>query len=149
MSTLISKERTLSEDDTAFFLKGVTVGFKYIAKRHSLTPSKMWAIVAQGLLKVGMHADDLEDVEYMVFGWKSLTPDMLERYRFRYPDRCPLLDVLCTLDESCETLNQVQEWMLKLKGSKNSRRLDLLPALPTVAGLRASDGCCFKPNQHS
>lgn len=129
MSTVIPKEKTLSEDDTQFFLKGVVVGFRYIAKRHGLGPSTMWKLVADGLLTVGMHADDLQDVEYMVFGWKGLTPAMLERYRFRYPDRCPLLDVLCTLDDSCEILNEVQEWMLRLKGSKNSRRLDLLPAL--------------------
>jgi len=145
----ISKEKILSEKDTTFFLRGVTIGFRYIARRHQITPSIMWEIVSDGLLKVGMHADDLEDVEYMVFGWRGLTPEMLERYRWRYPDRCPLLDVLCTLDETCEILNEVQEWMLKLKGSKNSRRLDLLPALPTVAGLRTSHYCCFKPDQHS
>ena len=85
---------------------------------------------------VGMHVDDLDDVQMLVFGWQDLTPEMLERYRWRYPDRCPLLDVLCTLDDSCEKLNNVQDWMLKLKGAKNRRRLDLLPELPKKDAVR-------------
>jgi len=92
--------------------------------------------VEDGLKKVGMHVDDLDDVQMLVFGWRGLTPEMLERYRWRYPDRCPLLDVLCTLDDTCEALNKVQDWMLKLKGAKDRRRLDLLPELPKKDAVR-------------
>ena len=122
--------KTLSATDSAFFIEGATYGFRYIAQKHGLSPVKMWAKVEDGLRKVGMHADDLDDVQHLVFGWKPLTTEMLERYRWRYPDRCPLLDVLCTLDDSCEKLNVVQDWMLELKGAKNRRRLDILPELP-------------------
>lgn len=96
----------------------------------------MWSKVEEGLKIVGMHEDDLEDVQELVFGWKDLTSEMLERYRWRYPDRCPLLDVLCTLDDSCEKLNAVQDWMLELKGAKDRRRLDILPELPKTDAVR-------------
>ena len=120
----------LTEKDCEFFLKGARSGFRTIALSHGLTPTQMWEKTAEGLITVGMHRDDLDDVELMVFGWKGLTAEMLERYRWRYPDRCPLLDVLCTFSPECDELNEVQDWMLELKGAKNRRRLDLLPALP-------------------
>ena len=125
----------LSEKDCSFFIAGAMIGFRYIAVKHDLSPIQMWLRVEDGLQKVGMHLDDLEDVQMLVFGWKSLTAEMLERYRWRYPDRCPLLDVLCTLDDTCPELNEVQDWMLKLKGAKNRRRLDLLPALATTSSV--------------
>ena len=128
-----TKIADLSEIDRSFFIKGSMAGFQYIAQRHSLTPVQMWREVEDGLKKVGMHTDDLADVELLVFGWKTLTLEMLERYRWRYPDRCPLLDVLCTMDETCEELNKVQDWMLELKGAKDRRRLDLLPSLVYLA----------------
>jgi len=130
-----SKPALLNEKDCAFFVKGSTAGFRYIAHKYELTPVQMWLTVEAGLKKVGMHHDDLHDVQLLVFGWKPLTAEMLERYRWRYPDRCPLLDVLCTLDDTCEELNRVQDWMLKLKGAKNRRRLDLLPALATTSSV--------------
>ena len=120
----------LTEKDCEFFLRGARCGFRTIALSHGLTPTQMWEKTAEGLITVGMHRDDLDDVELMVFGWKGLTAEMLERYRWRYPDRCPLLDVLCTFSPECDELNEVQDWMLELKGAKNRRRLDLLPALP-------------------
>ena len=125
----------LSEKDCSFFITGAMAGFKYIAQKYDLSPVEMWRTVEAGLKKVGMHHDDLEDVQMLVFGWKPLTAVMLERYRWRYPDRCPLLDVLCTLDDTCPELNEVQDWMLKLKGAKNRRRLDLLPALATTSSV--------------
>ena len=128
----------LTKKESEFFIKGARYGFKTIALMHGLSPTEMWAKTAEGLLAVGMHRDDLDDVELMVFGWKDLTAEMLERYRWRYPDRCPLLDVLCTFDDSVEELNLVQDWMLELKGAKNRRRLDLLPALPKHDGKRPS-----------
>lgn len=128
--------KTLTDQDKDFFIEGAIYGFKYIAKKHGLTPSEMWEKVQDGLKAVGMHTDDLDDVQLLVFGWKPLTTEMLERYRWRYPDRCPLLDVLCTLDETCEKLNAVQDWMLELKGAKNRRRLDILPELPKTDAIR-------------
>ena len=127
------KPALLNEQDCAFFVHGSTTGFKYIGKKYNLSPVQMWLRVEDGLKKVGMHHDDLEDVQLLVFGWKTLTAEMLERYRWRYPDRCPLLDVLCTLDDTCPELIEVQDWMLRLKGAKNRRRLDLLPALATTS----------------
>ena len=127
------KAAPLSESDCTFFVKGAMTGFKYIAQRHSLTAVQMWREVEAGLKKVGMHTDDLADVQLLVFGWKPLTAEMLERYRWRYPDRCPLLDVLCTMDDTCEELNKVQDWMLELKGAKDRRRLELLPSLVYTA----------------
>lgn len=134
--TLQKDSSTLSEKDCAFFIQGSMAGFQYIAKKYSLTPVQMWHKVEDGLKKVGMHHDDLEDVQYLVFGWRTLTSEMLERYRWRYPDRCPLLDVLCTMDDTCGELNKVQDWMLKLKGAKNRRRMDLLPALAIASSSR-------------
>ena len=126
----------LSAQDSAFFIDGAVHGFRWIAAQHGLTPTQMWSKVEEGLKIVGMHEDDLEDVQELVFGWKDLTSEMLERYRWRYPDRCPLLDVLCTLDDSCEKLNAVQDWMLELKGAKDRRRLDILPELPKTDAVR-------------
>ena len=130
--SLKKKPAALTDADCTFFTQGAMLGFKYIAQRHGLTPVQMWRKVEDGLKKVGMHIDDLDDVQFLIFGWKPLTSEMLERYRWRYPDRCPLLDVLCTMDETCPELNVVQDWMLKLKGAKNRRRLDLLPSLTLV-----------------
>lgn len=133
--------QTLTDRDRDFFIEGATHGFKHIAQRHGFTPSEMWEKVEEGLKAVGMHADDLDDVQLLVFGWKPLTTEMLERYRWRYPDRCPLLDVLCTLDDTCEKLNAVQDWMLELKGAKNRRRLDILPELPKTDAVRPPVPC--------
>ena len=136
MSNGSTTVRTLDANDCSFFVRGAVDGFRYIANKHEMTPLEMWDVVEDGLKKVGMHVDDLDDVQMLVFGWKGLTPEMLERYRWRYPDRCPLLDVLCTLDDTCEALNKVQDWMLKLKGAKDRRRLDLLPELPKKDAVR-------------
>ena len=122
--------------DAEYFTRESRRGFQYIARRHTLSPMQMWTKVAQGLVAVGMHHDDLDDVQELLFGWKELSAEMLERYRWRYPDRCPLLDVLCTLDETCTELNKLQDWILEIKGSKNRRRLDLMPALPDPDGVR-------------
>ena len=122
---------TMTQEQVDFFMHGSTVGFRYIADKYGLSPVQMWSKVQEGLTAVGMHHDDLEDVQCLIFGWKTLTAEMLERYRWRYPDRCPLLDVLCTLDDTCPELTEVQDWMLELKGAKNRRRLDLLPELST------------------
>ena len=40
------------------------------------------------------------------------------------------------MDETCTELNEVQDWILEIKGAKNRRRLDLLPALPDPDGIR-------------
>ena len=127
---------SMTAAEAEFFMHGARTGFRHIARRHNLRPMEMWNKVAQGLVVVGMHQDDLDDVQELVFGWKELDAEMLERYRWRYPDRCPLLDVLCTMDESCQVLNEVQDWILELKGSKDRRRLDMLPALPDPDGVR-------------
>jgi hypothetical protein len=107
--------------DAAFFTRGARIGFQCIARRHNLGPTEMWAKVSDALLLVGMHRDDLQDVEDFIFGWTELSAEMLERYRWRYPDRCPLLDALCTLDSNCDELNEVQDWILHIKGSKKSQ----------------------------
>jgi len=126
----------LTAEDARRFTRVSRDAFKNIAIRHTLSPTEMWQLVADGLLAVGMHIDDLDDVQKLLFGWKDLDAVMLERYRWRYPDRCPLLDVLCTMDESFDELNALQDWILELKGSKDRRRLDLLPALPEPDGCR-------------
>ena len=126
----------LDQEAADFFTHGARTGFQYIARRHNLRPMEMWKKVAEALLVVGMHHDDLDDVQELLFGWQELSSEMLERYRWRYPDRCPLLDALCTLDDTCPELNEVQDWILEIKGSKDRRRLDLLPALPDPDGMR-------------
>ena len=126
----------LDQESADFFTNGARTGFQYIARRHNLRPMEMWKKVAEALLVVGMHHDDLDDVQELIFGWKELSVEMLERYRWRYPERCPLLDALCTMDDTCPELNEVQDWILEIKGSKDRRRLDLLPALPDPDGIR-------------
>lgn len=128
----------LTPEQAATFTRVSRLGFQHIARRHNLSPMQMWLEVEKPLMTMGMHIDELDDVQELLFGWKDLTLEMLERYRFRYPSRCPLLDVLCTLDETCEELNALQDWILELKGSKDRRRLDLLPALPDPDGVRTS-----------
>lgn len=110
--------------------------FRYIAGRHILSPFRMWQKVQQGLRAVAMHEDDVEFCEKFIFGWAEISQEEMERFRWRYPDRCPLLDVLCTLDDTYEELNQFQDKMLELKGSKGRRRLDVIPALPDPDGVR-------------
>lgn len=110
--------------------------FRYIAERHVLTPFQMWTRVENGLRAVGMHEDDVEFVQSFIFGWVCISAEQMERFRWRYPERCPLLDVLCTLDDTYEELNLYQDKMLELKGSKGRRRLDVIPPLPATDGVR-------------
>lgn len=129
-------EAPLDQEAANYFTETSRLGFQHIARRHHLTPSQMWNKVSKGLLIMGMHHDDLDDVQELMFGWKDLSAEMLERFRWRYPDRCPLLDVLCTMDDTCPELNELQDWILEIKGSKDRRRLELLPALPSPDGVR-------------
>jgi hypothetical protein len=131
-----AEEAPLDQEAADYFTKVSRIGFQHIARRHHLTPSQMWNKVSKGLQVMGMHHDDLDDVQELMFGWKDLSVEMLERFRWRYPDRCPLLDVLCTMDETCPELNELQDWILEIKGSKDRRRLELLPALPSPDGVR-------------
>ena len=96
----------------------------------------MWTRVEYGLRAVGMHEDDVEFVQSFIFGWVSISEVQMERFRWRYPERCPLLDVLCTLDDTYEELNLYQDKMLELKGSKGRRRLDVIPPLPDPDAVR-------------
>ena len=105
------------------------LGFQYIAKRHNLTPQVMWMKVKCGLEVMEMHQDDIASVEQFLWGWIDYSMEEMERFRWRYPDRCPLLDVLCSLDCTYERLNCFQDWLLEMKGSKGRRRNDVLPPL--------------------
>ena len=112
------------------FLDVSRLAFRYIAQRHHLTPTVMWKKVEAGLQVVGMHPDDIEAVEQFLWGWHDFTQEEMERFRWRYPDRCPLLDVFCSFDDTLEPLNNLQDWLLEMKGSKGRRRNDVLPPFP-------------------
>ena len=99
-------------------------------------PVELWSQIQKGLIQLKMTSDELDDVERCLFGWQSWTVGGFERYRFRYPDRCPLLDVLCSLDKTHKELNDLADWLLELKGTKESRSLDALPTLPDPDGVR-------------
>ena len=119
-----------------FFTKGAREGFQYIGKRHNLTPVQAWAKIEHGMKLLGIHMDDLEHLQAFIFGWEELTPRQLERWALRYPKRCPLLDAMCSLDKTCQILNQTQDWLLASKGSYGRTRSDVLPALPDPDGVR-------------
>ena len=110
--------------------------FQYIARRHNLTPQVMWMKVKCGLEVMEMHEDDIAAVEQFLWGWVDFSMEEMERFRWRYPDRCPLLDVLCSLDWTYEPLNRFQDWLLEMKGSKGRRRNDVLPPLPDPDAIR-------------
>jgi len=126
----------LTQDEVDYFTWGARAGFIGIALRHGLSPTQMWSVVESGMRKLGIHADDLDDLQSFCFGWTELTPESMCRWSLRYPKRCPLLDVLCSLDHSCKELNQVQDWLLDKKGSYGRTCNDVLPVLPTPDGLR-------------
>lgn len=126
----------MSAKEAAFFTKGARAGFKFIGKRHNMTPVHTWEKLENGMKRLGIHLDDLESLQSFVFGWEELGPDQLQRWALRYPTRCPLLDTMCSLDSGCKELNETQDWILKLKGSSDRRRLDVLPALPEPDGVR-------------
>ena len=111
-------------------------GFQYIARRHNLTPQVMWMKVQAGLEVFGMHQDDIQAVEQFLWGWIDFSLEEMERFRWRYPERCPLMDTLCSLDWTCERLNRFQDFLLEMKGSNGRRRNDVLPPLPDVDGVR-------------
>ena len=126
----------MSAKEAAFFTKGARAGFKFIGKRHNMTPVHTWEKLENGMKRLGIHLDDLESLQSFVFGWEEIGPDQLQRWALRYPSRCPLLDTMCSLDSGCKELNETQDWILKLKGSSDRRRLDVLPALPEPDGVR-------------
>lgn len=126
----------MTQEEIDFFNSGARGGFRYIAERHGLSPSKMWEIVEAGMRDLGIHPDDLEDLQSYCFGWLELTPQAMHRWALRYPKRCPLLDVLCSLDHTCDQLNAVQDWLLSSKGSYGRTRNEVLPALPDPDGIR-------------
>ena len=126
----------MSASEAEFFTNGARAGFKYIGRRHNLTPVQAWAKIEHGMQLLGIHIDDLEHVQAFMFGWTELTPEQLHRWALRYPKRCPLLDAMCSLDSTCEQLNQTQDWLLHAKGSYGRTRSDVLPALPDPDGVR-------------
>ena len=126
----------MNQEEVAYFTEGARKGFQNLAARHGMTPVQAWEVVEDGMKKLGIHIDDLEDVQQFVFGWIDLTPDAMCRWSLRYPDRCPLLDVLCSLDHTCQTLNETQDWLLEKKGSNGRTCNDVLPALPDPDGIR-------------
>ena len=131
----------MTVEEVAYFTKGARAGFVGIALRHGLTPIQMWDVVEAGMKRLGLHSDDLEDLQHFCFGWGELTPESMCRWSLRYPKRCPLLDVLCSLDHTCRELNEVQDWLLDKKGSYGRTCNDVLPKLPTPDGQRECP-CC-------
>ena len=123
-------------EKTREFHDVVRAAFQYIAKRHKITPINMWRRVEAGLLLCGMHHDDLSYVEEFIFNFQDFSVETMERFRWRYPERCPLLDVLCSLDDTYQPLNDLQDWLLDMKGSRGRRRNDVLPPLPDPDGVR-------------
>ena len=124
------------ESGTARFHEVTRAAFQYIAKRHQISPIKMWRKVEAGLLVCDMHHDDLAFVEEFIFSFEDFSVETMERFRWRYPKRCPLLDVLCSLDDTYQPLNDLQDWLLEMKGSTGRRRNDVLPPLPDPNGVR-------------
>ena len=55
-----------------------------------------------GLEVMEMHEDDIAAVKGPCMGLPL--DGRVERFRWRYPDRCPLMDVLCSLDWTYERL---------------------------------------------
>tara|TARA_B100001059_G_scaffold226403_1_gene254712 strand:+ start:653 stop:1252 length:600 start_codon:yes stop_codon:yes gene_type:complete len=126
----------MTDEEVAFFSKGARAGFRHIAQRHGMTPTQVWNLVRDGMLNLGLHTDDIEDLELFCFGWLNLTGAEMSRWSLRYPKRCPLLDALCSLDHTCEELNATQDWLLDSKGSYGRTMNDVLPALPEPDGIR-------------
>ena len=126
----------MTPEEIEFFNGGAREGFRYIALRHGLQPTEMWDLVENGMRSLGIHDDDLDDLQSYCFGWTELTSQAMHRWALRYPKRCPLLDVLCSLDQTHEQLNAVQDWLLSTKGSYGRTRNDVLPALPEPDGIR-------------
>ena len=130
------KHVPLTQKEADFFSRGVRAGFVGIALKHELSPTQMWGLVESGMRKLGIHADDLDDLQSFCFGWTELTPAAMCRWALRCSLRCPLLDVLCSLDQNCDELNQVQEWLLDKNGAYGRVCNDALPALPNPDGAR-------------
>ena len=126
----------MSKEDAQYFTAGARAGFKFIGKRHSMTPVQTWGAIQNGMNLLGIHIDDAEILQAMLFGWEELTPEQLQRWALRYPKRCPLLDAMCSLDSTCAQLNATQDWLLAAKGSYGRTRSDVLPALPEPDGVR-------------
>jgi len=131
-----SEPSRVSPEDVSRFNRVIRLAYGYIGERHLLGPVALWTTLRQGLVTLQMSNDEIDDVERTLFGWRDLNVAQFERYRFRYPERCPLLDVLQSLDETCQELNELQDWLLEMKGSTHTRRSDLLPALPDPDGVR-------------
>ena len=136
----------MTQEEVDYFTKGARSGFIGIALRHGFTPLEMWDVVETGMKRLGVHQDDLEDLQHFCFGWAELTPESMCRWSLRYPKRCPLLDVLCSLDHTCSELNSVQDWLLDKKGSYGRTCNDVLPALPTRDGQRPCPCCDDVPS---
>ena len=136
----------MSQEEVDYFTKGARAGFVGIALRHGFTPLQMWDVVEAGMKRLGIHHDDLEDLQHFCFGWAELTPESMCRWSLRYPKRCPLLDVLCSLDHTCSELNAVQDWLLDKKGSYGRTCNDVLPKLPTPDGQRPCPCCDDAPS---
>lgn len=126
----------MSKEDAQYFTAGARAGFKFIGKRHGMTPVQTWGAIQNGMNLLGIHIDDAEILQAMLFGWEELTPEQLQRWALRYPKRCPLLDAMCSLDSTCAQLNATQDWLLQAKGSYGRTRSDVLPALPDPDGVR-------------
>ena len=113
--------------------------YKYIAERNDLGPVAMWGRVAERMVELGTHADDLDIVQQFILGWSDLDMDAIHRWSLRYPERCPLLDALTGMDETCVELNALQAWLNSARKTVQAdiARAKSLPEVPAEEAVRA------------
>ena len=113
--------------------------YKYIAERNGLGPVAMWGRVAERMVALGTHADDLEIVQEFILGWSDLDMAAIHRWSLRYPERCPLLGALTGMDQTCSEVNDLQTWLDSVKEEVQAdiAQAKSLPELPAKAAVRA------------
>lgn len=81
---------------------------------HGWGPLQTWYRVRATLEDLRVHQDDICDFERVCMGWKEMTMAEVERYRYRYPGDCPLVDALVPVAGDHQGLSELRAWIAEV-----------------------------------
>ena len=82
---------------------------------HSWGPLQTWYRVRATLEDLRVAQDDICDFERVCMGWKEITMAEVERYRYRYPGDCPLVEALVPFAGDHQELKELRAWIAEVK----------------------------------
>ena len=130
------KFQPLTQQEVDRFNLVCSRAFRLLGKNTCSSPTEVWQKLKKQLIIQDVCPDDCNDIELFCFGWKEFAINEMERYRYRVPNNCPLVDALYILDDSYEPLNELREWIYKMKSKQDSRDPKVMPSVKIKSFLK-------------